>query len=933
MTVVVETHSLSFTSEAHKSSPSPSSSPPKRSRGSLLLVASDALGIRFGKRRKSIRQPPMPIILPGVIEITAPRPDAEEEERQQLRDAAVQAIGLTSSLLQPPPPPVDADESHCKAEPDERDFAETLTTVSEQPLTPPMSPLSSTYSAQNSMLVGRHRAASVLSHSRSTSITPAPIPPFPASPADLAQFVQASATLPKYYAPSSLRIFALSRQWKSRYVILSQPTALATTNSKPTVSYLHLYKTANGDERELERLEINEDSVVFVAEEEVSGRRQVVKVGGTDVGARRKELNHEEGGRTMWFLQICDQGEAQRWIATIKQSIFGQRAVRAGLGSPGSNCAGVEPRGDIDVMLSMRAQGIINSPREKFNIQEFNNALHSPSSSREETFSSSSSSNSIRSQPATPKAAPAGAVSTLKGLFTGTRSRSGSRSTSIESDSLDNEDTFGSMGTNLLNMSHPSIPIVTAKDLDRKIITDDELDEAPGIPHPFSAHFYRERSNRTLSMGAVPLQPPPRTKRWTATGNLTTDMTSVYKHVNGNQSDICVSHDRGATEPSPTLLTNGFRTPEQKPREPSIRSVSTLASVDGASVSTKRSSSVKRWSRQLPLPKRLTPPIGPPPAIPTNLSPPRPHPYAGDRPPSRESSVYSANSGKSHGSAVPFFSKRASGSSYMSVTSTSTSAHSVAPSQTSSIVSHTRAGSSHRTSIPPPPRPAPTSALPPAPVEQPSVRKATKSFRMSLMAPKPPPSIAPPPTPSDYRSRRSSASASVKSSLAPIPSSPNPSLSPLRQSQQTTPTPSVSSSRASSLKHRLRILSAPSPTNLSNGHLSPLMTPTPPITPTSLSPTATLGNTIHNGLGDKFNYDHSYLQLYTPITPTAPKGHVPLSIDDEPVLRSLSPPPRRMSRQINAHEKEAVFERVAPENVPLPLSPRGSVISLGLLTM
>ncbi len=578
-------------------------------------------------------------------------------------------------------------------------------------------------------------------------------------------------------------------------------------------------------------------------------------------------------------------------------------------------------------MLSMRAQGIINSPREKFNIQEFN-VLRSPSSPREQTFSSSSSSHSTRSQPATPKPAPAGAVSTLKGLFTGnTRPRSGSRATSIESDSLDNEDTFGSMGTNLLHMSHPSMPVVTAKDLDRKIITDDELDDGPGISHPFSASFHRERVNRTLSMGAVPLQPPPRTKRWTTTGNLTTDI-AVYKHVNGNQSDIGLTHERGTTEPSPTLLPNGFRTPEQKAREPSIRSVSTLASADGASISTKRSSSVKRWSRQLPLPKRLTPPMGPPPAIPTSQSPPRSHPYTGDRPPSRDSSIYSANSAK-----TPSFQKRASGSSYMSVTSTTTSAHSVAPSQTNSTISHTRPGSSHRTSIPPPIRPAPTSALPPAPVEQPSVRKATKSFRMSLMAPKPPPSIAPPPTPSDYRSRRSSASASVRSSLAPIPSSPNPSLSHLRQPQQTTPTPSISSSRASSLKQRLRILSAPSPTNLSNSHLSSLMTPTPPLTPTSLSPTATLGNSILNGHGDKFNYDHSYLQLYTPITPTAPKGHVPLSIDDEPVLRSLSPPPRRMSRQINAPEKEAVFERVAPENVPLPLSPRASVISLGLLTM
>ena len=77
-------------------------------------------------------------------------------------------------------------------------------------------------------------------------------------------------------------------------------------------------------------------------------------------------------------------------------------------------------------------------------------------------------------------------------------------------------------------------------------------------------------------------------------------------------------------------------------------------------------------------------------------------------------------------------------------------------------------------------------------------------------------------------------------------------------------------------------------------------------------------------------YDHSYLQLYTPITPTAAKLHVP--DDDEPVLRSLSPPPRRMSKQIVPADIQKVHER-APENVPLPLSPRGSVVSLGILTM
>ncbi len=89
------------------------------------------------------------------------------------------------------------------------------------------------------------------------------------------------------------------------------------------------FKSAGADEKELERLEINEDSVVFVSEEEVGGRRHVIKVGGADVGAMRKEYTHEEGGHIMWLLQIADPAEAQRWISNIKHAILGQRCVHS----------------------------------------------------------------------------------------------------------------------------------------------------------------------------------------------------------------------------------------------------------------------------------------------------------------------------------------------------------------------------------------------------------------------------------------------------------------------------------------------------------------------------------------------------------------------------------------------------------------------------
>jgi hypothetical protein len=92
---------------------------------------------------------------------------------------------------------------------------------------------------------------------------------------------------------------------------------------------LHVFKSAGSEEKELERIEINEDSVVFVAEDEFGGRRSVIKVGGTDVGAMKKEYIVNEGGYSMWLLHIQDTADAQRWITNIKNAVLGQRYVLA----------------------------------------------------------------------------------------------------------------------------------------------------------------------------------------------------------------------------------------------------------------------------------------------------------------------------------------------------------------------------------------------------------------------------------------------------------------------------------------------------------------------------------------------------------------------------------------------------------------------------
>ncbi|KAF9267542.1 hypothetical protein L218DRAFT_955413 [Marasmius fiardii PR-910] len=942
------------------------SSPEKRnsSRTSLLVMASDAFSFNFGRRRKSMQHPvlpprPMPIILPDVIEISAAHKDEEVEERGRLREEAAQALGLTispgddtehGSILDSlgqglesentdEPEPLDDTVSIASTRTPNHHHTHTISSI-HSPLTPltsthsivpPASPRSPTHLGH-----GRSRSGSMpgaLSSLKSTetksssTYASATIPPFPATPAELAQFSQLSSTFPKYYPPPSLRIFALSKQWKARFIVLSTPsntslsiiTSPRSLPSNPPVSYLHLFKSAAVEEKEYERLEINEDSVVFVSEEEVGGRKHVIKVGGVDVGAMRKDLSHEEGGRTMWFLQITDSAEAQRWITNIKSAILNQRAVRAGLGSH-SNTPGVgvvEPRGDMDVMLSIRAQGIMTSPTSS--------SFERPSSP-ESQHPYAASISSVRSQGngnAAGHSSGVGGVSALKGFFSGAgnRPRSSSRATSICSDSgmddgrresvisatgtgpshtksgnslmsLLRSNTVesihmsvgsaGNVGSLPTSLSAPvSIPSPTQthllshisdgdasstekrnfrhSQLERRIIENPrvfESDEAAATPvfrHSVLAkrnEVTTARALKTLSVDAISLQPPPR-KRWTATGSHHPFMTAGVPEIpedNGKlteyqthrqQSDNLSIHAReeSSSSVSGVSISPGgmsgfsFGTPEQRPRSPSTKSVSTIASGENgrpgslsgerASINAKRTSLSKRWSRQLP--QRLTPPSGPPPATPNSAhqrSPsgsiikrsPNPHPYATmERSPSRSSQSSISNG-------IPSFSKRASASSAFSVNTTSTS-----QSQTNkSGTSHSRPGSAHRASLQPPPRPPPSFALPPTPgvdidlgpskshSAPPSAPSHTQSFkdpastrmsRLSLGAPKPPPSGLLPPRPdeSDLQVRRRAGSSSAvsfrsltstlnSSVLYSIPASPVPPLSTLTNNS-TTPSP------------------------------------------------------------------------------------------------------------------------------------------------
>ncbi|KAE9394909.1 hypothetical protein BT96DRAFT_170366 [Gymnopus androsaceus JB14] len=375
---------------------------PSSRRSSILSTASTSSSLsrssalfqeyspfKFGKKKKPPpRQNPnfrMNLILPDVLEISAANMasmeaagdecstvdvDEEARERVRLREEAAQALGLASSTIGHQGHTDDYSESvHSVAsngtlrEREENGSESARTSESQAPnnhrsaltsttsLHPPLSP---------TLAHGRNRSGSMpaafpfhpseLPPSLPQSLQPAlpqiaPVPSFPSTWRALAPYVQtaSSGTLPKYYPSSSLRIFAMSKQWKARHLILTTPTIEnSNSNSLPFpgvhVSYLHLFKSASPDERELERLEINEDSVIFVSEEEIGGKKGVVQVAGVDVGfvrdehARKRDTAKDVKGKeqAMWLFYIVDPLEKQRWIESIKNKVFGQRCVLFG---------------------------------------------------------------------------------------------------------------------------------------------------------------------------------------------------------------------------------------------------------------------------------------------------------------------------------------------------------------------------------------------------------------------------------------------------------------------------------------------------------------------------------------------------------------------------------------------------------------------------
>ncbi|KAL1743608.1 hypothetical protein HDZ31DRAFT_40529 [Schizophyllum fasciatum] len=1030
----------------------------------------------------------MPIVIPGVMEISAPRPDEEIEERDRLREAAAQSIGLSPELLQEEANlsnsiDMGSDASHFYG-----DDLGPFSSGDASPLWDGLPPLS---------------ARPVSIHRHSYSNPPAPpvstIPPFPTTLKALStcdsHTIVISASFPKYH--SSSRIFAMSRHWKTRYILLTSPVPpepLPTPRSRhapiPLPSYLHVFRSPAPEERELERLEVNEDSVVFVADDDVGGRKNVIKVAGKHAGGEAdngKEVEGPPKAETMWLLHAVNVETKQTWIGGIKSVILGQRSVRAGLPQSALNGTN-EPRGDMDVMLSMRVNSHMASrppipeltqPRSPA-LSEFSVAPR-PFSEHEASSVSSMHSRSQRSlrsnsQPAATSSPTKGpsTVSTLKGLFT--RPRSPSVDSGVSQLTANSghpetreEDSFGAMGNNLLSLSlvrrsrlaeipgspttipgspTSSVPAQTLG-LDRKIserqsaiwtgpaASSSTSPPTAKVTRPMSA-YAAPSSNNGFS---VQLQPPPRKR-------------TTVAHPPPATTHTQPAHDRSASEQSTSgTLPAGFsfHSPVQRPRQPSVGSVSTLATtmsegvspVDGgSSPSTKRSS--RRWSAQGSLPKRMTPPSGPPPAAPSLIgeqgalheqsdalrehgSPSssrlHPHPYASiERSPSRTSQGRSSL--ESHRSRnYSTYSKRASCSSAFSI---------------SSALSGGQGGASHRTSISmPPPRPPPSFALPPPPGQEhfdaiqeatagPSTQQAAsasrvslsdtasrksisqsdaasrksftdgasrkslslpvsrRSFRLSLGAPTPPPASMLPPRPDEWgkareerpwtKRRPSSSGGRPLGNASLPPQSHPPPNGPLP------PTPE--SGPARTFKQRLRMLSAPvmpstplpaAPEEAEAGPAKPAGKRRP-LTMTVMTTTQPFATQTFSSLGatppatpiaEKIvqnQNDPSFLQMYaaptTPVSPTlnmyassvASHPSTPVVEEEDPVLISLSPPPRRGSKHMGVRAQPERAAEKAAEKAPegdeqtqqrdedieskrtMFLSPHGSVISLGILS-
>ncbi|KAG2070432.1 hypothetical protein BDR04DRAFT_1118452 [Suillus decipiens] len=314
--------------------------------------------------------------MPGVMEITRPYSYVqEEEERERLRDAAAQSIGLVDYAANEhqEEDQVSASDSHIS-------------------LPSPPSPIPSP-------------TPTLLPH----------LPPFPTTIASLGSRITLTGTFLKFCPSSSLLVYALAKQWKTRSIVLT--TAISTASQ--TITHLHLFKSNIPSSLELHRLPITQDTAIYVTEQSGpstnSTRTNTFSKRDSRSGARGSGgksngsvVAIEQGG-IIWHFEMQDPSERQKWIGAIKAIVLGQRSMRAGLpASP--HLSGHEPRGDMDVMLSMRLQASLSSatpPPPSPSLSPVSAGSPPPLSPPTSPIRASLSLEGMRSQPHTRSSTPA----------------------------------------------------------------------------------------------------------------------------------------------------------------------------------------------------------------------------------------------------------------------------------------------------------------------------------------------------------------------------------------------------------------------------------------------------------------------------------------------------------------------------------------------
>jgi hypothetical protein len=679
--------------------------------------------------------------------------------------------------------------------------------------------------------------------------------------------------------------------------------------------------------------------------------------------------------------------------------ILSCRSVRAGLGIPSNSSSVPEPRGDLDVMLSMRMQGMLHSPaKSSFNSPD-DTSKPEQNGSNEETATTPRPP-SLRSRPSSPRS-PNGVLS-LKSLFSvsgsgATRPRSPSLARTTSPDVASGE-SFSSAASSLLgkravadsplikpySMLPPTGPALDpAAQIQRKIIDPQpNLDWAP-LENPTKPPLSMPPPPRPMSPSLNP--PPPRKRAYTTNEPRQAPSSPDSGQLVYNHGNTSTAGSFGVPVPETTRppLERAW-SDRGKPRASSVSSNST----------TTENGSARRWSRQSSnLSSNLRRPTPPLEDSPTPVSTvPHPPPWQNsallshdsERSPSRTSSQ-SQKTLPSIISSLHIASKR---------TSTSSSVYSIAT--TSSNPQHVGAfskaralGSSHRLSMPPP-RPAPSTALPPTPTGSDTegstttppatvkpIRRnslARRALRLSLGQPAPAqgqglshandghPNTAPA---TRSHSRSTSVDSVPQSSLShghtippallvpptPPPTRPLPPPPPVTPTPIHAPVPTIP--RTTSLKQRLRILSAPS------GRSTPPAAPTittvvhpnlPALEiPTSIPPIPICEPIAHIGP----DADFLHLDGETPIATVPPKaalgvgptedengGSLVLSLLSFPpppppplpshrrsYRPSLPPPPDRSPQQMTVLSPPPRKGSIRPLPSPSPEQERGQSVA------